>query len=372
MLMPMSDLLHLRFTDLHAPALALARWTALLIGWVWLGAQGQRLGWSLASGVLAVALWWGLRLVLAQRMRHEAPALGTLLTLGGFTAAGAGFVAQADGGPASFWMLMALAVLWAAWSVALDASAITSKRCQCPWVGWPPVLAALITWTVLSVPADQALTGLPIGLVLLAASLLASATVTAGPTGSRHLPPSRLASGTLPQTSMGLMMGSLWLGSAWCASAGWSAQTVVGLHLLLMAALPGLVRLDAIPRQLPPLVSRALPLTLVLMGALLLYAGQQPAHGLVGMLLLALAWALPVPTNPIATPMLRWAPLGGPLLLLAVGVWSPSLGPQALALAYGGLSALAGLTLMTVLVRHFAHQVRLDQAGTPRKGDASS
>jgi hypothetical protein len=366
----MSEQLHLGVTSLRAPAQALSRWTALLLGWVWLGAQGQRLGWSIASGVLAVALWWGLRLVLAQRMRREAPRRGTLLTLGGLTAVCAGFVAQADGGTASFWMLMALAALWAAWSVALDASATNATRCQRPWVGWPPVLAALISWAVLSAPTALSLTGLPIALVLLAAALLASATVPARPSAPRRLP-APITTSTLPQTAMGLMMGSLWLGSAWCASAGWSTQSVVGFHLLLMAALPGLVRLDAIPRQLPPLVSRALPLTLVLVGALLLCAGQQLAHGLVGMLLLALAWALPVPSTPVARPLLRRAPLGGPLLLVAVGVWSPSLGPQALALAYGALAALAGITLLAVLVRHIAQHEQPAQTRTTRTGDAS-
>ena len=53
---------------LRTEALALARWTALLMGWVWLGAQGQRLGWSVASGVLPVALWWAMRGLLAHTM----------------------------------------------------------------------------------------------------------------------------------------------------------------------------------------------------------------------------------------------------------------------------------------------------------------
>ena len=34
-----------------------AQWTVLLLGWLWLGEQGMRLGWSMASGVLAVAVW---------------------------------------------------------------------------------------------------------------------------------------------------------------------------------------------------------------------------------------------------------------------------------------------------------------------------
>jgi hypothetical protein len=376
----MSEPLRHRLTDWRAPALALARWTALLMGWVWLGAQGQRLGWSIASGVLAVALWWALRLVLAHLAWREAPARRTVLALGMLTAAGAGFVAQADAGPASLWMLMALAALWAAWSVALDATAAnTSSRCQRPWAGWPPVLAALITWAVLGTPVPPSLTAWPVSLVLLGAALLASAAVPERRRAPGRPPlPSNVSSSTgLPQTAMGLMMGSLWLGNAWCASAGWSTPSVVGFHLLLMAVLPGLVRLDLIPRHLPPLASRALPLLLVLAGALLLVAGQQLAHGLVGMLLLALAWALPTRSattfkNHHSGRALRWAPGGGPLLLVAVGLWSPTLGPQALTLAYGALGALAGITLLAVLARQTAqHLFRSTPSRTPRTGDAS-
>ncbi len=366
-----------RVSRLRAPALALARWTALLMGWVWLGAQGQRLSWSLASGVLAVALWWTLRLILARQPWHAATARRTRLALGVFTAAGAGIVARADsGGPASFWMLMALTSLWAAWSVALDATAVNTTRCQRPWAGWPPVLAALISWAVLSVPDSHPFAGLPISLVLLGAALLASATGPERRAMPRRRPTPLTATSTLPQTAMGLMMGSLWLGSAWCASAGWSTQTVVGLHLLLMAVLPGLVRLDFIPRQVSPLASRALPQMLVLLGALLLVSGQQLAHGLVGMLLLALAWALPALPAALTSqterwPVSRWAPLSGPPLLVAVGVWSPYMGPQALALAYGMLGALALVTLLAVLKQEATRHDRLTPSCTPRTGDAS-
>jgi hypothetical protein len=177
---------------------------------------------------------------------------------------------------------------------------------------------------------------------------------------------------------MGLMMGSLWLGNAWCAGAGWSTPTVVGFHLLLMAVLPGLVRLDLIPRHLPPLASRALPLALVLAGGLLLWMEQTLANGMVGMVLLALAWALPVHAHAliqkglIRQQALRWAPPGGPALLIIVGAWSPSMGPQALALAYGGLSALAGITLLAALAQQTTqHLFQSTHPRTPRTGDAS-
>jgi hypothetical protein len=40
-----------------------AHWLVLLLGWLWLGEQGMHWGWPLASGVLAVALWWAVRLL---------------------------------------------------------------------------------------------------------------------------------------------------------------------------------------------------------------------------------------------------------------------------------------------------------------------
>lgn len=326
--------------------MALARWTVLLMGWVWLGEQGQRLGWSLGSGLVAVAFWWALRLTL-QRLQPwpQGPLAATLLGWGAATAAGVGLLAQLAPGPTSFWVLMVVALLWAVWSAALDALAPVSSRCPRPWAGWPPLLAALIAWAALSLPWAQNEGG--VAVVLLAAGLLVG---FAAP--KPRLMPRRMASG-LPQTAMGLMMGSLGLGSAWCVSAGWSTTTVMGLHLLLMAALPGLVRLDFIPRQMPPTVARLLPLALVMAGGWLLWMALSPANGLVGMLLLALAWALPDPDGsathrPLIGAALRWAPLGGPVLLMAVGVLSPTWGPQALALAYGGLAALAGLVVFWV------------------------
>jgi hypothetical protein len=46
----------LNANDALAHAGEVAQWTLLMLGWLWLGEQGSRLGWSLASGVMAVAL----------------------------------------------------------------------------------------------------------------------------------------------------------------------------------------------------------------------------------------------------------------------------------------------------------------------------
>ena len=46
---------------------------------------------------------------------------------------------------------------------------------------------------------------------------------------------------TLPGLAMGLMMGSLWLGSQWCLGPGWTPAQAVALHAGLMLGVPLLV-----------------------------------------------------------------------------------------------------------------------------------
>lgn len=337
---------------LQLPALALARWTALLMGWVWLGQQGQRLSWSLASGLTAVALWWAMRLCMAGwRRANPGPSRLVSLVLGLTTAAGALALSRFSAGTPALMGLLALAAVWAAWCAALDQQQQSTPRCPRPWTGWPPVLAALATW--LSVDP-----GSPFGQPgLIAAAVLLTAAVLGGWAAPDRRPALRRACSAprpahhLPATAMGCMMGSLWLSNAWCTSVGWSSHTVAGLHLALMAAMPALVRMEGLPRHLPPTAGHLLPLIGVATGAGFLWAGQTLAHGIVGMLLLALAWALPNPSRPqtTTTPQARrpqWTPLIGPALLLAVGQWSPSSGPQVLAWAYGALGAWAAASLL--------------------------
>jgi hypothetical protein len=335
------------------PALALARWTALFMGWVWLGQQGQRLSWTLASGLTAVALWWAVRLL---AVRWPGWRIGSsrsgLLTLGLTTATGAMALSQASAGTPALLGLLTLAAVWGAWTAALDSLSLATQRCPCPWAGWPPLLAALTTWVAVAPWAVSAPEGLVAGAVLLAATTLAWSAAPGREPASPRLCAARRSSAThLPGTAMGCMMGSLWLSNAWCTSVGWSSHTVVGLHLALMAVMPALVRLDGLPRHLPPTANRLLPLIGVAAGSGLLWAGQTLAHGVVGMLLLAMAWALPTPSRQPATAAppaewLQWAPLLGPALLFAVGHWSPSSGPEALAWVYGVLAAWAATWLL--------------------------
>ena len=344
------------------PALALARWITLLMGWVWLGQQGQRLSWSLASGLTAVALWWAVRLCIAHASGWRmGSSRSSLLGLGLATAAGALALSQASADTPARVGLLALAVVWAVWSAALDRQPQSAARCQRPWAGWPPVLAALATWLSVGPWAAFGHPGLIAGAVLLVAVALAWCATRDCARAQRGACGARPMASHLPATAMGCMMGSLWLSNAWCTSVGWSSHTVVGLHLALMTAMPALVRMEGLPRHLPPTASRLLPLISVAAGAALLWAGQTVAHAAVGMLLLALAWALPNPPGQQATTVPQagwpqWTPLLGPALLLAVGHWSPSSGPEALAWVYGALAAGAITSLLRCALQALATQ----------------
>ncbi len=346
----------------HPSAYALARWLVLLMGWVWLGQQGQRLGWTVASGVLAVALWWAWRLLLAHSRWVAAWPRCAPGLLGVATAGGALGVAGLPASPTAHALLLALALVWACWSAALE-TATPPARCPRRWAAGPPLLAAGLTGLTLETPGLWATMDLhptpgaaTAGVLLLAAWLQPTPTHKAQHAIQR---PVLHASALLPHSAMGLMMGSLWLSSAWCATAGMSAHRLVGLHLLLMAVLPALTRLDLLPRQLPPAVAHTLPLALLLGGTLVLLWGNGLAEGVTGMGLLALAWALhggrfvqpnlPTPSRPGW--MQHAAALSGPALLVAMGWYSPMLGPQALQTAYGLLGAAAFVALLSAAYR---------------------
>ena len=341
----------------HPEALALARWMALLMGWVWLGAQGQRLGWSVASGVMPVALWWALRLLLAHASLAERLAPAAAPLLGALTALGVLLVGQWQTPATGHAALLVLAALWAAWSAALETP-VARGACRRRWWGLPPLLAAALTalCTAVVLPAPFGLWAAP-GVLLLAAVL-----------GQRSKPltvqrsnatTSSCAASAVPATAMGLMMGTLWLSNAWCSAAGWSPASVVVIHLGLMAVLPAFTRLTLVPRHIPALWADRLPLALVVLGAAVLLAGTGAAHGVVGMGLLALAWsvhagrqraeawsAATVATTKSGAVVAVVRALSGPALLLAVGWLSPTSGPWAQQLAYGLIGAAAMLALV--------------------------
>lgn len=336
-------------------ARALARWIVLLMGWVWLGAQGQRLGWALASGVVPVALWWATRLVLVQSPLFQRLPRLTAYVLGGLTSLGCWLITVFP--QSGLGGLMLVTMLWAAWLALLDTPDATS-RCSRRWVGWPPLLAAGLCAFATAAPLSVTLSNAAAPMLLLVATWL-----------GREQPSPAFGfsnvdshpAGVIPATAMGLMMGTLWLGSAWCSAAGWSNAQVVVLHLTVMSVLPALTRLDLLPKRLPLQVALRLPLVLVIAASLMLLAGTQSFHGLLGMALLSLAWAVHAGRHiEVARGKWHFSALGGPALLLLVGWLSPSFGPQALQWAYGLLGGLALVALISArddLV--LSHRVRI-------------
>jgi hypothetical protein len=335
-------------------AFALARWLVLLTGWVWLGAQGQRLGWALVSGVVPVALWWVMRLCFANMFSMQALPRSASFVLGLLTSLGVLLISLFPN--LGLTVLLPLAVIWAAWLVLLDASSAVSQ-CSRRWVGWPPLLAASLCALAMAVPLTAPLTTRPLTTQL--ATALSSAAVPvlllAAVWLSRGMPSRAVCwagqdnqpASVISAAAMGLMMGTLWLGSAWCSSAGWSNAQVVVLHLALMSALPALTRLDLIPQQLPHLLSQRVPLALIVIATVVLLSGTQSAHGLVGMVLLSLAWALrTVRQGDAKLAHKAWSALSGPALLLLVGWLSPMHGPQTLQWAYGLLGTMAFIALV--------------------------
>ncbi len=340
-----------------------AQWVVLLLGWIWLGEQGMRLGWSLASGVLAVALWWAVRLLCrgsAWALR-AAPALvggcGLLTAFAAFMATGA----TGLGAPASLLALGFLAAVWGLWSALIETRNPVSTFQLGP-LAWHPVLAAAAVALAWRAPTAE-WTAWCVSFLLAACAAVVFARERA--TTARVLMCSGRQAGVpqlLAPSAMGLMMGSLWLGNAWCAGLGWSNADMVMVHLALMACLPTLVAygLRALgPARLPSEVQTFISLGLLALGALMLF-GSSPAHGVLAMLLPSLAWAVhcsrwraPVGgTKPASAWAGRVMALAlGPALLVWVGVCVPQQGPWAVksALALLGVLAVARAAQMALV-----------------------
>jgi hypothetical protein len=338
----------------QTPARAAARWTVVFMGWVWLGHEGQRLDWLMASGLVGVALWWGMRLVLPAVPAWSLWVSNTRrATLGVATAVGVLGLAQMGRHPSVIWLLLGLSVVWACWASVSDAE--KTPHCQQAWAGWPPLLAAGLTWVAIGLPEIAGVRGLNVCCLLLLATVVQTGTSRI-PDARPH--PLKRSTEVLPDMAMGLMMGSLWLGSTWCIGPGWPAEAVVGAHVCLMAGMPVLARGGALLSPLPERVVSVAPLSLLTLGALVLQASLGPLQGWLGMGLITLAWALRVPhpsrCTAQSTAFWQWLTLCGPLLLLWVGHTSQSGGPQALTHAFG----LLGIAAFVALVCSFKRVVR--------------
>lgn len=357
-----------------------AHWAVMLLGWLWLGEQGMRLGWSLASGVLAVALWWAVRIVCRGRAwtRQSSPLRMGMCGL--LTAWGVWLPVWMPDTATAHAALLALALVWGAWGALIETRSQTSTFRLSP-LAWHPLLAAALVALVWNLP-DPTL-GAPVGQSGLLAVCAAVLHVRERQSAARAVPCKAIAvahSQLLAPSAMGLMMGALWLGDAWCAGLGWSTEHMVWVHLGLMAGLPAGVALSL--RVLPHGAGLAahhahIGAALMVLGALMLL-GNTALHGLLAMGLPSLAWALHCARHGMA-PMaqalaarvwpvwaLRWlALLLGPGLLLGVGVASPHWGPAAMQAALAALGGLAALWLALSAWRPPAQQPSWPAASLP-------
>lgn len=104
-------------TLLHRDRRALGHADALA-AWVLLGWLGMRLGWSVASGVLPVVVWWAVRVGAVRRhgLQHEAGVAGLWLAMLSLAGVASGLAAPHG----LLWLLVAAAG-WGLWSAALSA-----------------------------------------------------------------------------------------------------------------------------------------------------------------------------------------------------------------------------------------------------------
>jgi hypothetical protein len=272
--------------------------------------------------------------------------------LGVFTVGGVGALERATGLPSAHGLLMGLAVVWGLWSALIETrSQVSTFRLGA--VAWHPVLAAALVACCWQWSDESPFThGAVIGLLALSAGVLyahdrSTASQTLACRGTLASIQTLLA-----PSAMGLMMGTLWLGNAWCASLGWRNEHMVAAHLALMAGLPTLtawMMRGATPSQGASALQVYASLSLLVLGALMLL-GDSPVHGMLVMLFPSLAWAVhcsrqraAVDAGPSLAPWMRrgLALLLGPVLLVWVGTMSPQQGPWAMQSALALLGVLA-------------------------------
>lgn len=347
-----------------------AQWALLLLGWIWLGEQGMRLGWSLASGVLAVALWWAARLLCrgSHWALHARP--WAMAVCGGLSALGV-WLPEALRSLDVFGLnlahagLLAVALLWGAWSGMVETRSRVSTFDLGP-LAWHPVLAAGLVGGLWWGAGQMGWGPWFVGVLLAVCAVALYARDRAqpdAPIACRGLRTDVFS--VLAPSAMGLMMGSLFLGHVWCAGLGWTPQEMVLWHLAMMAVLPALVawwgRLKFMAAPLSGLSwplspgqrrfwdSHACAWALLALGALMLW-GQSAWSGLLAMFLPSLAWAIHCSRprkvlDRVNAPSLGWrrslSLVLGPGLLLWVGVASSAHGPLAMQAAMGLIGCLA-------------------------------
>lgn len=318
-------------------ALAVARWTVLWLGWLWLGQHGSQAGWGWAAGTAVVALWWALQVMAPGWLAGVSPrSLGLLSAV---AVLGADLL-PGDAARACVWLA---ACAWGLWSARLRAHRPCGQAGGA-WA-WAPAWAALLAGlAVMAWPATSSF--LVAGLLVACAMYLPEASSAA----AAREPAS--PAGHWSGIAMGLMMGSLWLSADWCSASGIPVQGVIAAHLAVMGLLPALLSLGpAVRRVLSLAAAEDLRLLLLAVGGLVALVEPSPVGWVGAMGCHALAWAAGVPRMRAPAPSTSFPlALAGPLLLLAVGLASQAWGPQALAAGH----ALVGLAAFTACVLRWA------------------
>lgn len=356
----------LKASDALAHAGEVAQWTLLLLGWLWLGEQGSRLGWSLASGVMPVALWWTARLMCrGQAWVFRCPPM--LIGFGGLlTALGVGLTSQALNPAQAQLSLLMLALLWGLWSAMVETRSQVSTFEMGP-LAWHPLLAGALVMLSLRLPDGLQSSPWTMSFLLTLCALVlwmrdqGTFRRIAVCRGSHAQIESLLA-----PSAMGLMMGSLWIDNTWCAGLGWSTDLMVAFHLALMAGLPvmvaGLLRGWGAARVSPHAQTQGV--LVLLLGSALLLLGSSVWQAVLAIVLPAMAWALhccrPRQLQATASLMSSWigrslALLLGPLLLQWVGAASSADGPWPLRTAM----LLFGILAAGKLALGFSSKARL-------------
>lgn len=337
-----------------------AQWMVQLLAWLWLGQQGVRLGWPLASGVLAVALWWAVR-VLCRGTGWALRCPSAWMAVCGAVVAVDVWLSAVAGAPAgTLWALLALAALWGVWSALIETRSL-GRRQHAAHRAWQPVLAASLLGLAWGLPAGA---GVRAGAVALLLGLCAAVLYARDRRPGLRAHACKGASGTLSHlpapSAMGLMMGTLWLGGDWCMGSGWTQEQAVAAHVALMAGLPALLALllqvlkERRGMRLSPAAHDAFSLgCITLSGGL--WLGSSTAHGVLAMALASCAWALHCKRPRVVLQVRAQlsnrsqryvALLLGPALLVWVGMASAQQGPLAMRYAFVLLGALSGYLLL--------------------------
>ena len=339
-----------------------AQWTVLLLGWIWLGEQGMRLGWSIASGVLAVSIWWTVRLVCRGSTLTVKCAPFVVGVFGLLTALGIWLPLLIDEPHAAHASLIAVALAWGFWNALIETRTKVSTFDMGP-VAWHPLAAAGLVGAGWWTPEGESLSYVSVNLLLAmcATVLYVRDSLSTEPQTNcrgRHGPIQTI----LAPSAMGLMMGTLWLGNTWCSAIGWTTANMVSAHLVLMAGLPSVVAflIWCYGRgRLSSAIQSFASLGLLLLGSLMLL-GNSAVSGVLVMVLPSLAWAVHCSRE-----RSHWEPDGltlvwafrtkqlllGPVLLLGVGLATPTQGPWAMQAALALLGALCAWALTMMVWR---------------------